>query len=485
MTHDEVSGGLSGDKARLKRWLAATGSDISGLDIGASPAGPGAGLSLTRSHDAAVAGGWLSRAWHWLRPASDDVTIAAFPLVTTVSAATATQHPLLGPDFQRLLQEGALDDRAAVMLLLLIERKREERSPLAPWLNLLPRDFGTPLHFEEEELNELRGTTLHAATRVKQEQLPKVWARLQPIAHDLLRKAGETADATYSDFVWAFSIFWSRAQNLPTSGVLADEVTEALVPGLDFCNHAAGPTCRWELQGDQVVLVAPRRWQPAPGTELAITYGDKSNEELLFHYGFVEDANPHDVLMVACPLPPMEEWGEEMHARAALLAAQDLTPQLFLPRPQPSHRDLPPEAFATLAALVMDPPQLAAALRRAEAQHSEETFSAIKTAAGPTADAGGQPAAASEAGGGQQEAAAAAGLRMAVLTSAARLLEAKVAEMEGPDGTGPLEQDVAHLSQMRLPSSVRACLVYRAGQKRIARDWLAIANRLLQQQLAA
>lgn len=44
--------------------------------------------------------------------------------------------------------------------------------------------------------------------RVKQEQLPKVWARLQPIAHDLLRKAGETADATYSDFVWAFSIFW-------------------------------------------------------------------------------------------------------------------------------------------------------------------------------------------------------------------------------------------------------------------------------------
>lgn len=35
----------------------------------------------------------------------------------------------------------------------------------------------------------------------------------------------------------------------------------------------------------QVVLVAPRRWQPAAGAELAITYGDKSNEELLFHYG--------------------------------------------------------------------------------------------------------------------------------------------------------------------------------------------------------
>lgn len=54
--------------------------------------------------------------------------------------------------------------------------------------------------------------------------------------------------------------------------------------------------------------------------------------------GFVEDANLHDVLMVACPLPPAGEWGEEMHARAALLAAQDLTPQLFLPRPEPTDR---------------------------------------------------------------------------------------------------------------------------------------------------
>jgi hypothetical protein len=24
------------------------------------------------------------------------------------------------------------------------------------------------------------------------------------------------------------------------------------VPGLDFCNHAAGPACRWEQQGDRV-----------------------------------------------------------------------------------------------------------------------------------------------------------------------------------------------------------------------------------------
>ena len=37
--------------------------------------------------------------------------------------------------------------------------------------------------------------------------------------------------------------------------------------------------------GGRVDLVAPARFLPAPGQELSISYGDKSNEELLFLYG--------------------------------------------------------------------------------------------------------------------------------------------------------------------------------------------------------
>ncbi len=44
----------------------------------------------------------------------------------------------------------------------------------------------------------------------------------------------------------------------------------------------------------------------------------------------------------------------------------------------------------------------------------------------------------------------AAGLRLAVVTTLVRLLEVKLVELEGPEGTGPLEEDVslleAHLS---------------------------------------
>ena len=45
------------------------------------------------------------------------------------------------------------------------------------------------------------------------------------------------------------------------------------------------------------------------------------------------------------------------------------------------------------------------------------------------------------------------GLRMAVLTTLVRLLELKAAELEGPDGTGPLEDDISLLQGLPLAAS--------------------------------
>ena len=98
-------------------------------------------------------------------------------------------------------------------------------------------------------------------------------------------------------------------------------------------------------------------------------YGDKSNEELLFLYGmlwhcltpgqclqfiswcllwvqatfiqrrvgdacgcagFAVEDNASDMLMVKCPLPPVEQWDELIRARLRFLLDQGLSPQLFL-----------------------------------------------------------------------------------------------------------------------------------------------------------
>lgn len=58
---------------------------------------------------------------------------------------------------------------------------------------------------------------------------------------------------------------------------------------------------------------------PKAGEELTISYGDKGNEELLLLYGFTQQQNPNETLMLLCPLPPPDDWDDVFTARMQLL----------------------------------------------------------------------------------------------------------------------------------------------------------------------
>ncbi len=485
----------------------------------------------------------------WAAWRSPDVILASFPLSLAVTPASALADPALGPVYADLLTSGAADERALVMLFLAVERAKGRSSPWAPWLAALPREFGTPLYFSGAERALLAGTNLGRAVGVLSARLGAAWARLVPDAARLAAAAGLGAPPTLADFTWAYSVFWSRGMAFPApapsslmpsgagcehrgasggpddhplSSVVAQE---GILPGLDFCNHAPGAPVRWTVYGapaeaggqpgntlspTRAALVAPRWGVPAPGAEVLIDYGGKSQEELLLLYGFAHaSAEAGDVLMVACPLPvasggsggggngnggggpPGVEgmvWDDDLRARVALLRARGLTPQVFLPaipaggmkagrggarrvdlaRPGAGLR-LPDSVWETLEAFVLEPAAVASA--RADPD-------------------GSAPARASELD--------ARGLRMAVLTTLTRLLEAAVVGLEGPGGSGPLEADVAALEAhaaggLAPPGSpdlassphASACVAYRATQKRIARDWLAQARALLGVEVAA
>ncbi len=47
--------------------------------------------------------------------------------------------------------------------------------------------------------------------------------------------------------------------------------------------------------------------------------------------GFAQETNASDMLMVKCPLPPVEQWDEVIRARLLYLLDQGLSSQLFLP----------------------------------------------------------------------------------------------------------------------------------------------------------
>lgn len=92
---------------------------------------------------------------------SQQTSLAAFPLSLALTGrSAAAAQPLLG----LALEEGAIDERMAVTLYLAIQARLGDRSTLAPWLALMPRQFNTPLFWNDDDLDWLRGTTLYRAT---------------------------------------------------------------------------------------------------------------------------------------------------------------------------------------------------------------------------------------------------------------------------------------------------------------------------------
>lgn len=72
-------------------------------------------------------------------------------------------------------------------------------------------------------------------------------------------------------------------------------------------------------------------------------------------------------------------------------------------------------------------------------------------------------------------------VQLAVYTSFCKLLSLHLHAMEGPDGTGPLDDDVALIGKGEegMPPEAWSCVVYRAGQKRIVREYLTLATEKL------
>lgn len=180
--------------------------------------------------------------------------------------------------------------------------------------------------------------------------------KVKGLVEELLRvdESGSSSEVQFEDFLWANSIFWTRALNIPlphsyvfpgsvneqqtrTGEVLGDssitiqqetDITaksnsgdensesrnmesiwvEGLVPGIDFCNHNVKALATWEVDsvGDTtgvpasmyLMLAQAGNSSVEAGTEIFINYGNKGNEELLYLYGFVVDNNPDDYLMV-------------------------------------------------------------------------------------------------------------------------------------------------------------------------------------------
>ncbi|KAK4379343.1 hypothetical protein RND71_001205 [Anisodus tanguticus] len=167
---------------------------------------------------------------------SSDGILLVVPLDLAITPMRVLQDPLLGPECRAMFEEGEVDDRLLITLFLTVEHLRENSS-WKPYFDMLPTTFGNPLWFSDDELIELKGTTLYRATQLQRTTLQSLFdEKVKRLAEKLLTLDGHPErDVKFEDFLWyasfkklgyflpkqlaspsqANSIFWSRALNIP------------------------------------------------------------------------------------------------------------------------------------------------------------------------------------------------------------------------------------------------------------------------------
>ncbi len=222
-----------------------------------------------------------------------------------------------------------------------------------PWIQSLPRKFDTPLHWPELQ-NALQYSHLQNAVERQRDE----WQRYYNVYLQQRQQQQQQQPEkliSYEQFVWGCECARSRAFAGSYSGgaynpnlylftllliaiyfagnfgtleqaangaglvfsatILKDFVLPKffkvkryiICPMIDMTNHnsrKAQGDVAFEYFSNSYSLSIKSNTALQPNEQVYISYGARSNDQLLQYYGFVESNNPHDVYV----MPPIREW---------------------------------------------------------------------------------------------------------------------------------------------------------------------------------
>ncbi|MET0401640.1 MAG: SET domain-containing histone-lysine N-methyltransferase [Cystobacter sp.] len=170
---------------------------------------------------------------------------------------------------------------------LLQERERED-SFWKPYIDSLPESYPhLPLFFDEAEHAQLKGSLVLSLVTFQAQSLQKDYQRLCERIPGYDRFSPR-------DFVWARLSVSSRQFNVKKGGLLG----ETLVPLADMLQHRRQSDVLWETSEDGKFFVVTANVAVAAGDEIHVNYGNKSNDVMLLHFGFLLEDNEHDEAFV-------------------------------------------------------------------------------------------------------------------------------------------------------------------------------------------
>lgn len=207
------------------------------------------------------------------------------------------------------LQED-IDEYIAIAILLIQERAKGEKSFWRPYLDVLPDDEQLiPLfRWNEDDMRLLEGSPCISAARSLKSKLATEFEKARNIVFEGRRDRFPEHVFTVEAWEWAFAILFSRAINLTVIQQIA------LVPYADLLNH--NPFCstyidvvKEAFSDDRyVTLYTDRPYSKMD--QVFVTYGPKSNGELLLLYGFITDRNPYDNVEIIVSLEESDQLYE-------------------------------------------------------------------------------------------------------------------------------------------------------------------------------
>jgi len=181
-------------------------------------------------------------------------------------------------------------------LRLLEEQRRGDASHWKLYVPTIPGDYSPVMWDEASQRKCLEGTP-------SESRIPRRFTR-KAAEHRLLsdcdaRRAGGAAEPNWEELLrWAQHSVASRSyESRPGRWNTSDGRPGAvMVPFADMFNDDPSPNAAWEWNAATDAFEISAKAALAAGEEVLLSYGTKTNDQLLTHYGFVHLANARDVV---------------------------------------------------------------------------------------------------------------------------------------------------------------------------------------------
>mmetsp|Transcript_11894 Transcript_11894/g.17743 ORF Transcript_11894/g.17743 Transcript_11894/m.17743 type:complete len:511 (+) Transcript_11894:62-1594(+) len=190
--------------------------------------------------------------------------------------------------------------------LLLIHEKSKNDSFWKPYIDVLPtiEEVAPTWSWSEEDLSYMEGSPVIRATESMSLKLKREFSDLQKSLLLPRKDIFPEENFTFQNFQWAFSILFSRAIRLTS---LKSGQAVALIPYADLINHNPFANSYvdarnegWLTQNEVVSVYSDRSYKKME--QIYISYGPKSNSDLLLLYGFALDRNPFNSVEITVSL---------------------------------------------------------------------------------------------------------------------------------------------------------------------------------------